>query len=96
MGTLSIVSSDSTERERAIKLLLLRRGRVTQFGSIPLTFRENKWMDDKCMGNGIALLQRAHFSIAVINPIFTRFEHREEQLQAIKAANASKRRTRSY
>ncbi|KAG1709717.1 hypothetical protein DVH05_020371 [Phytophthora capsici] len=85
------VSSDPEERERAIKRLPLRGGRSTAFGCVPycslLSFRGTNWMDDSCMGHGIALLQREHHNVGIVNPIFTRFELREEQLKAIKAGN---------
>jgi hypothetical protein len=85
------VSSEPSERENAIKQLLLRGGRSTPFGEIPyrslLTFRENVWMDDNAMCHGLALLEREHSNIGVINPIFMRFKEHEVKLRAATVGN---------
>ncbi|KAF1776358.1 Ulp1 protease family, C-terminal catalytic domain [Phytophthora cactorum] len=61
------------------------------FGSVPysslLAFCGGLSLDDNCMGHGIALLQRENPNVGVVNPLFMRFELREQQHTAIKADN---------
>lgn len=89
------VSSDPTEREVIIRRILLKGGRETSFGSVPynglLTLRENMWMDDSCMGHGIALLQREHPDVGIVNPIFNRFHDKDARLRAINAGKPFKK-----
>eukprot|EP00644_Phytophthora_capsici_P012022 jgi/Phyca11/106288/e_gw1.12.317.1 len=86
------VQSDPTEREKSIKMILLKGGQETLFGRVPyrslLTLSENKWMYDNCMAHGLALLQREHTNVGIVNPIFSRFDKRETQLSAINAGNS--------
>ncbi|EEY62342.1 cysteine protease family C48, putative [Phytophthora infestans T30-4] len=85
------VATEPKERENAIKQLMLRGGRVTSFGSVPyralLTFCGSSWLDDNCMGHGIALLHCEHPDVGVVNPLFLRFQLREQQLTTVKAGN---------
>ncbi|KAF1794898.1 hypothetical protein GQ600_14691 [Phytophthora cactorum] len=85
------ISSDPTERESAIKRMLLKGGRKTPFGSVPyralLMFREDKWLDDSCMGHGIALLQREHINVGSINPLISRLANPDDQRRTTNAGN---------
>ncbi|KAG6946627.1 hypothetical protein JG688_00015952 [Phytophthora aleatoria] len=51
---------------------------------------QDGWIGDSCMGHGIALLQREHPNIGLINPIFSRFQARDAQLRAINAGDPFK------
>ncbi|OWZ21287.1 Cysteine protease [Phytophthora megakarya] len=52
-----------------------------------LTLRENVWIDDNCIAHGLALLQRVHKGVRNVNPIFSRFENKEEKLKDLNGDN---------
>ncbi|KAF1776006.1 hypothetical protein GQ600_3534 [Phytophthora cactorum] len=87
------VSSEPKEWERAIRLLLLHGAREN-----PAISRApgaaGGWIGDNCMGHGIALLQREHPYIGLVNPISSRFQARDAQLRAINAGDPFKDTTR--
>jgi hypothetical protein len=79
------VGDETAEREQKIKRMKLRGGRSTLFGSLPyaslFSLCGNRWVDDACMGHGMALLQRDFRQIGIIDPIFHRFKAREDKLR---------------
>ncbi|KAF1782038.1 hypothetical protein JG687_00012851 [Phytophthora cactorum] len=81
------VSDGVAEREQKIKRLMLRGGRFTTFGSLPylslLTLRGTEWADDSCMRHLLALLQREHQNVRVVDPIFHNLAEREDKLRVI-------------
>ncbi|KAF1776000.1 hypothetical protein GQ600_2801 [Phytophthora cactorum] len=76
------------------ELLLLHGARENPAISRAPGAAQDGWIGDNCMGHGIALLQREHPYIGLVNPISSRFQARDAQLRAINAGDPFKDKTR--